>query len=213
MNNPRTKKNLLYASLVIGVILILVGAYLSLTPGATQSGKVAVKVYLVPTDAALKIDGKAAKAGTAYLDPGKHTVTAARDGFASASTGYDFTAGQTDAAIDIALIPQTNAARVYAHDHANLYQEREGREAARDATFGKNFAGKNPIVKQLPYKNFLYTIGYRLDPTDPTGNSIVIEIDSPTGYRNGAVEKIRSFGFDPTDFKIIFRDYQDPFSS
>jgi len=64
----------------------------------------------------------------------------------------------------------------------------------------------------LPYDNLVYTIGYQADPSDPTGQSVIIDIDAAEGYRNAAVDKIRELGYDPADYKITFEGYVNPFS-
>ena len=50
-----------------------------------------------------------------------------------------------------------------------------------------------------------------MDHSDPSGNSIIIEIDAREGYRQAALYKIRELGYDPTDLTINFRGYENPF--
>jgi hypothetical protein len=76
-----------------------------------------------------------------------------------------------------------------------------------------SFADENPIINDLPYENLIYSIGYRIDPSDPSHNSIILTIDAPEGTRNAAVQQIRDMGYDPTEYKIEFKDYKNPFGS
>ena len=73
-----------------------------------------------------------------------------------------------------------------------------------------NLAEANPVIKKLPIKNFIYSIGYRADSSKE--NSIIVEIDAPKGYKNAAINEIRKAGFDPSKLNINFRDYANPFT-
>lgn len=59
---------------------------------------------------------------------------------------------------------------------------------------------------QTAYSNDLYTI------SNPTGSQNNIIIDTFNGYRNAAVSHLYNEGFDPTDFKITFKNYESPFT-
>src|SRR5690606_12422556 len=109
------------------------------------------------------------------------------------------------------MSPNSEAAMKLARENEDAYMEAQAAGERAAAEIGKTFNDKNPIARHLPYKTFFYSIGYRMDPTDPSGNSIIIEIDAPEGYRQSALYRIRQLGYDPTDFTINFRDYENPF--
>lgn len=176
----------------------------------SRIGKEPVAVYLVPDDATLTIAGERFSAGTAYIKPGTYRVVAKKDGFKDYQTSITITRNNT-AAIDVALEPDSDAAREWQRQHMKLYLAQESRAGARANTEGEKFSQINPITSKLPFENLLYTIGYRADPADTSGNSIIIEIDSLPGFRNAALKKIRELGYDPTDLKINFRNYESPF--
>lgn len=191
-------------TLVIG--LLGYGIYIAIS----RSGKEAVTVYLVPSDATLTANGERISAGTAYLKPGNYTVKASKDGFREYSTQVTINApNQTE--IDIALGPVSEEAKKWVAEHQDLYLAYEGRVGGRANKRGEAFSEKNPITSRLPVTNLLYSIGYRSDTSDPSGNSIIIEIDTTRGYRRAALEKIREIGYDPTDYKINFTNYENPF--
>lgn len=197
------------AVLAAGLLLIaFVGVAIYIV--TTRAGKEPVEVYLLPSDTQLTANGKPLHAGTAYLAPGEYEIKAERGGFKTETKKVTIVSPNT-LSIDIALDPQSESAAQWAKDNEQLYLDFEGRKGIRANQEGETFSTLNPITSVIPYENLLYTIGYRADPTDPSGNTIIIEIDSMNGYRNAAINKIRDLGYDPTDFKIQFRDYESPF--
>lgn len=69
---------------------------------------------------------------------------------------------------------------------------------------------KYPIIDNLPLDLYIYKIGYRIDQSDPSGRSIKLTIDSDTtAGRLGAIRHIRTLGYNPTDYKIEFINYQE----
>jgi hypothetical protein len=113
----------------------------------------------------------------------------------------------------VALEAVSESALEWARKNEKLYLAYEGRAGERANAEGEEFSKVNPITSKLPYENFLYTLGYRADTTDSSGNSIIVEIDAPAEYRRAALKKIRDLGYDPTDFKINFRNYESPFGN
>lgn len=176
----------------------------------TRIGKEPVTVRLIPNDARLVINGEQIREGTAYLKPGMYTFEASRDGFETVKRSV-IVGKPNSAEIDVALTPISDSAIKWQNENKKLYFEYEGRAGVHASQKGEVFTAVNPITSRLPYDTLLYTIGYRADPSDTSGNSIIIEIDAMSGYRNAAIKKIRDFGFNPTNFKIIFRDYESPF--
>jgi len=64
---------------------------------------------------------------------------------------------------------------------------------------------KYPIIKNLPYDNFLYEIGYRLDSSDKSGKSIKLTITAINAMeRRQALKEIRTLGYNPINYKIEF---------
>ena len=194
------------ALLVIG--LLGYGIYIAVT----RAGKEPVTVYLVPGDATLTANGEVITPGTVYLLPGDYEIKASKDGFRSWNSNITIS-NSSESAIDVALQPESEEAKKWAADNQELYLKYEGRAGARANQEGEEFSKKNPITSKLPVDTLLYTIGYRADTSDPSGDSIIIEIDAPSGYRRAAIEKIRQLGYDPTDYTIKFTNYESPFEN
>jgi hypothetical protein len=197
---------------LFGVFLLIVGA---IGYGAysfiDRNGKIEVTVNAVPSDAHITFNDVSTGAGTIYLKEGKYIVKGTKEGFNDFSTSIYI--DKDHHSVNVPLVASSDSAKQWQKDNLSKYTDLEGSagQAANDE--GEAFATKNPITTVLPFENLIYTIGYRADPSDPTGNSIILEIDAAEGYRNAAVEQIRNLGYDPTDFKINFRDYKNPFSS
>lgn len=209
MEQSPTNNLKLVVGFIVLLILILAGyfAYISIS----RSGKVAVTVNAVPADATITFNGTEVSPGTIYLTPGGYEIKATKEGFDDFSNAVQIT--ESDKTVSIPLTPASDEAKKWAEENRSEYLELEAKSGIAAQEQGKDFREKNPIVSLLPYENLLYTIGYRADPADPTGQSIIIEIDASEGYRQQAIYQISQWGYDPTDFKINFRDYQNPFTS
>jgi hypothetical protein len=201
----RNKLIVITTSLVV-VVLIVFAAYIAIS----RAGKEPVQIYLIPSDTKLLVNGEQLTEGTSYLKPGRYNVDASRSGFVDKKEILIVGSPNTST-IDIALNGSSDSAKKWQSDNEELYLEYEARGGIRAQQEGETFTADNPITSKLPLENPIYTIGYRADPADPTGNSIILEIDTMDGYRNAAINKIREIGFDPTNFKITFRDYESPF--
>lgn len=205
-------KNIRALIVIIGIALVGLIIY-GIYQKVATSGKIAVTVNVVPSAATLTINGNStATNGTVYLESGKtYDIKATMNGFA------DFTNKQyidnTNNTITISLNAVSDTAKQWAKDNQDQYLQNEGRGGAQANTTGQAFTAKNPITQYLPLDNMVYTIGYKADPSDPSNMSIILTVDAAEGYRNGAIQGIRNLGYDPSQYKIEFSDYQNPFAS
>lgn len=207
---PNSTRNYIVIAGALAVILLLILIGFIAYPTISRNDKVPVVISVVPSDARVTINDRQVDLGTVYLEPGTYTIKASKQGFVSFSntTYIDRSTGT----IAIPLAAASPEAQEWAKNNQSEYVKIEGVAGKVAQEQGKDFRTRNPIVTKLPYKNFLYTIGYRTDPSDPSGNSIIIEIDAPEGYRQAALYQIRQWGYDPTDLTINFRGYNNPFS-
>lgn len=197
--------------IIIVSVLCLLGIGYGIITVATRAGKEPVKILVLPQDAVVAIEGEAAKNGqTIYLEPGEYLVTAERSGFSDYSEVYSVIEAQ-DNIIDFALTPNSEEGSNYIRDNQSLYLEFEDRSGTRAREEGEEFADKNPIILDLPYESFFFTIGYRIDPDNIEDEEIIIEIDAKEGYKNAALQQLRNFGYNPTEYNINFRDHRNPF--
>lgn len=178
----------------------------------SKSNKIAVTISSAPTDAAITVDGQRIGSNPVYLEPNKtYKFTASKDGFETQSTTKYITSA--DSVVPFELPGVSDEAKQWAKDNQDIYLEVEGSAGQSAIKKGEAFTAKNPVTDSLPLETLIYTIGYKADQTDPSGNSIIVTVDAAPGYRNGALQAIKDLGYDPTQFKIEFKDYTNPFSS
>lgn len=169
----------------------------------TRQGKVAITVTAVPSDITITLNGsQTVKPGVTYLAPGTYSVLGHKDGFIDFKK--ELSLDDTHPRLTIPLVPSSDEAKKWAQDHQSEYLAIEkvgGKEAAeRGAAFHKS----NPIVSKLPYTNPYFTIGYQ----SPDSKTVELTITATSArYRYSALRQIRSWGYDPTDFRIVYTNY------
>jgi hypothetical protein len=202
-----TRNKVIIGLLIVAFILVPLGYYLYTT--FSRYGKTEVELIVVPSDAEVTMNNTVVKPGRLYLEPGEYGVKAKRSGFDSHESKE--TVGKDKKTILISLPAISDEAQKWIDTHKKEYQDFEAQAGAAAVTEGDEFRKKNPIVDKLPFTSFLYRIGYEIDPSDPSGSSIIVTIDAGSGYRGAALVQIRQLGFDPAELKIKFRNYESPF--
>lgn len=197
---------------VFAAILILIGfsaynIYLSIQ----RSGKIQVTVALAPRDASFTVNGQNANPNDVYLTEGQYVFTAKKDGFAPLETHSYISKDKKT--ITMPLIPESDEAKKWAAANQTQYDQVGGLAGQAANTEGEQITQKNPVIRVLPFKNLIYSIGYRNDRSDPTGQSIIVTVDARAGNRNAAIRKLRQLGSDPAQLKIEFTNYESPFKN
>lgn len=87
--------------------------------------------------------------------------------------------------------------------------EQTDRIGGIDSPLDKILVGKYPIVKDLPVDGIIFKLGYRIDESDASGESIKLTIaaDSPQG-RMAALREIKAHNTNPLDYKIEFTNFE-----
>lgn len=193
--------------LVIALIVAII-AFIGyqLYTAQQQQGKVATTLKVLPNDATVTINGSQnVTPGTIYLKPGMYTILAHKDGF------QDFSGTLTipiDTGIyNIQLQAVSAAAKQWVIDNQALYLQNERDGATSAAAIGEAFQNANPIVKNLPYNDPYFSIGY----TSSDNKTIQLTITGVSAmYRYQAIQKIFDWGYNPADFKINYTNYVSP---
>ncbi len=196
-NKPYPSFKSLVLPLSLFVLVIVLGV--ALFWGNPSNG---IEIKAVPSNATVRIGDKNYKVGRIGLEPGDHTVTVSRDGFESNTQEVAVRAGEFETVL-VALTPVSQDAQAWAARNADLYRQIEdiGGEEAREA--GTEIREHNPLISVLPYRGVLFDIDYRLSAQDP--NRVVIQVTADSaGTRVLAIERIRDFGYEPTDYEIEF---------
>lgn len=193
------------AAIIFAVVLsvTLYGAYLQYA----RSGKTGVNITIVADTPTLTINGQKSTVGKLYLKPGTYEMKAEAAGFDSAQKTV--TVGKDEVTTSFLLTPVSEAAKTWALQHNGAYLQAERQAGEETRKEGEAFTAANPITQYLPQKTSYYAINYRLDDKQ----QVVLQISATTPLgRQVAIEKIRSFGFDPTNYKVEFTDIKNPFT-
>lgn len=207
---PTNQRSNLRMIIFIAIVVLLGIIGYAIYTTIDRSGKIPVTISIVPDDAEVTVNGVSMSSGETYLKPGGYEIKATKEGFADFSLSKEI--NETKDTIVVSMTPESEEAQQWVADNQDKFQQNEalGGQEAQEA--GEQFSTNNPIVKLLPHETLFYTIGYRADPANPSGDSIIIEIDAPEPYRQQAIYQLTQWGYDPTDFKIKFRDYKNPFA-
>ena len=199
--------------LIIAIILSLVFVMIvSIAIGSlSRAGKAIVQVRVLPEDATITLDSQQIAVGEVYIEPGDYTLRVEKNGFATIERPFTILK-DAENVIDVGLEAQSVEAFRWLDANSEAWADYEARAGTRAANEGLQFSEINPIVNQLPYSTFFLDIGYRLDPSDRSEKSIIIEITASDGYRELAIQQIRNWGYEPAMLNINFKDYENPFS-
>jgi hypothetical protein len=199
----------------IGLVTTLIVVGLIAIIGVTlyqRAGKIAYTLTIVPEDSIVKMNDIPVSSGTYYLVPGQYTVIASHEGFANYKKIVNVGEKEHNT-LSVPLIPISKEALAWAKEHKDLYTSAVSVTKTNDDTDTNLLKTQNPITDRLPFQNLLYSINYHADPTDPNKGRIVIDITADKVNRPSALFQIRQWGYDPTDYKIEFSGYSNPFSS
>lgn len=145
------------------------------------------------------------KSGTVHLNPGVYMLTASAEGFADSDILIDTASSQQYIA---QLEPESDQAIQWYEDNKDQVQDYEALSGQIISEAGEQFRQKNPIVNHLPYRTFLFTIGYQRD-TDRDKDSIILTIDAPDIYLSSALRQIEKWGYHASDYNIIYTQGND----
>ncbi len=173
----------------------------------SRSGKVGLYISTVPNNANVMIGDAKYGRGTQWLTPGTYQVNISKDGFEATKRTVIVSSEKEQNVLAVSLLPKSTEAKEWAKKHEADYKKNEQYGSIEASQNGKYFTKNNPITMKLPFKDPYFTIGYTVDEKQ----SITITIKTPSPrYRFYAIEKIREFGYDPTDFRIMFSDFKNP---
>lgn len=199
------------AVIAIVSIIVLVTA-LAVYNAIVYTGRYKVSVVVAPANSTVEVDGHRVNGEVIHLTPGQHTYIVSHENFRSVA-GTITVVEKTDAeqTIIAGLEPINSDGEVYMDSIPEEYIAVETAGGIAADAKGDEFATKNPITRQLPYTNPLFTIGYRNDQEDKSGDAIIITIRAPSIYRDNAVTQIRNWGYNPANYNIEFVDERNPF--
>lgn len=206
------KRSISRLAWAILVAIVSVGALIAwgVSQTSTQSGKVRIEIVAVPSDAIVKLNGERVTAST-YVTPGNFSVSGYKEGFYEENYRLDII--DNNQKVFVVLNPLSDSAIAWVNDHQSDYSQAQAQIEQQTLSSTTAFVNKYPIIAKLPYENYLYTLSYRVDTSDPTGQSIIITINAPEQYRAMAVAKLAelgsnlySYNYEYTDFTNVFKE-------
>lgn len=174
------------------------------------AGKEKVAIYAAPIDSIVTIDGKKIKEDQVYLKKGEYTYTVTREHFTPIS-GKLLVKDDGTSSIIAPLMPLDNEGQTIYEQRRTDFLRLEDFANTNATIKGEDFQEKNPIVSMLPYSNMIFTIGYKNDPADKTGDGIIVTIHAIPTYYDAAVTQLNNWGYDPVDYKIEIKNEENPF--
>lgn len=174
---------------------------------ADRAGKEPLTIAVVPSDARITVNGNQMNDGNHWVNEGTYTITAEKDGFEKQQQSLTVSKEKDQNVVALSLVPKSDEAKAWAKKHADKYKDNERYGARAAHTEGEYFTNQNPITKELPYTDPYYKIGYIVN--EDRTITITILTQSPR-YRFYAIEQIREWGYDPTNFVIDFKDFKNP---
>lgn len=188
------------------LLLLSVGLIVySVVVTVQQVGTMPIEVRVLPTNATVVVspsiktrDGK-----TLHLKPGTYSYTVSAEGFTSRTGSLEVVTG-TSNQLFIALEATSQEAKNWYTTNAKVVAEYEARSQELTQAYSKAAGEKNPITRYLPMNGGTFAAGYRMDPTDKTGMSIIVTIKGDAMGYQYVLSKLYELGVDPADYKISF---------
>lgn len=192
---------------IITSLVLLVVASIYIASLVDKIGLHKVEIVSYPGDAKVSING-APSTGVKkfYLESGTYTATLTREGFAPEYIRID-TSTSSDYPVLASLLAQSDEAKQWEEDNQPERQRFETLAASLLNQQGDDQREKYPILKYLPSKTNLYSIGYITNDD----RSIVVTVHAPDVYVPYAINQIERWDLDPEDYEIDFVNQRNIF--
>lgn len=213
MNNSTKKRQIIIISILLGFMLTVWIVY-----ALVNSGRPTVIINTSPMRADITIGDKTYRdmeSGSEYTLGNKQVnIVVHRDGFLDNTYTYEVGDDRDDNIINIALRPETFEAQELLKS-ANEAAHRELIVTDSYQDLVDTVMNKNPILSDLPYYGSYFTMSQGLsvkNPDDPESFAIYVDIYDQFSQqgRDEAANFLRSKGYDPDDYEVIYRveEYQ-----
>lgn len=178
---------------VVLILILLVGLVGGSSGGwyyLQTKDTVPLSISTSPSDANITVNGKTVSGTTLRVHRGAYSISVAKDGYHESHKVYNI---QDDINKMSITLTQEPAPLISSLLRGNGY------EAA---------VKQHPVLQKLPYESLLLSIDYT--PTS-TLDSLVLSVKAYDGYRQGVIDQLRSWGYEPAEYNVVFKDYSNPF--
>jgi len=194
-------------ALICLIILFLAYIIFNQTP---DTGKTHVALTLIPDDAQIQVDGKNTNDTSLELKPGNYTFTATKNGWGK----FTIFVKVGSEPLKIGLIPSPVSEESFDYLQSNplIQLEREKWGGLNSALIDDQITQETPFVKLLPYEDIYgpFKVDYSSSDDRELGIAINISNSTPPGRKN-FLGWLGQQGQDPTNFEIIYEDFNNPF--
>lgn len=167
----------------------------------------------VPNDANVTIDGGGVGSNSKNgVTPGKHTVVAKRKGFEDKSQEVEVKQGETKI-IRLLMTPNDQTGYDWMRSHPDLAVEYEGQQGQAFDEQSQKTTDANPLIPNLPEIHPTWRVDYGKSvayPNDPNKVAIIITYGGSEIDKQNALNWIKSLGFNPADYEIIYKTPPQP---
>ena len=205
------KSKLILFSLLALVVGLLV---FSISGSIRHRGQTKVNIHVIPEDSIVKINGVDSRKN-AYLKSGLYQVEASKPGWKTDTQTIEIKQDEPDKDVYLVPAPDSPESLAWLKDNPKIQQERETLGSMNFENDSNQVASKYPLVGELPYIDRYFRIDYgeaikSQDKVTPV--AIFVRALSPEN-RQMALNWIKQQGFDPKDYEIIFKSFDNPFAS
>lgn len=202
------KRRGLFIGLIVVSLVLVVGLFIF--QAIQRGGKTGLVIKKMPGDSTIYINNKKFSGSTAYLNDGSYTIRAEREGFEPYSrvVKIDTKTNSAPKAFFV-LTPQNDEALEWAKKNNTAYLKLEKEAGEYYEKQDAKTLEKYPIIKDLPYRSSLYSIEYY-----QKGDDFRVQIKSPDALgRQVAIERLKTLGYEPTDYIVEFLGLDNPFTT
>jgi uncharacterized protein YraI len=195
------------------ILLVLILSFAIVVRAGQTSTDTYLQIQVAPSGAQVAIDGHSAGSGKYEINPGEHTITVSRQGFATQTSGANVRAGQT-AYFGAILEPNSSATQDWYNKHSS---DQQLSQVIADRGSDYNSASNtqaNPFLAQLPLSygdgnGGQITIAPGVPLSGSSQPAIYVNATTPA-ERQGVLTYMRSRGYDPATMDMVFYDTSNP---
>ncbi len=196
---------------IIGAVLVVILlVFLTIRVIFNRINDSTINLLIAPQTASITIDDKPYKNGEYQLPSGKHTITISKTNFKTISEEINLKSGEKLNYFNY-LVGQDGSMDWYANNQEDSYLL-EAIIPEMEYQHGEKLGNMYPILKHLPInvdsysqdysKRVKYSISYKINLDD----SLTLIITDYTHSKDYAYENIKSLGFNPDDFFIVYEE-------
>jgi len=204
-------KKVIYIALGIGALLLVVTVLMLGLQTRDKTATIEIQ-SIVPNDATVTIDGNKVDSNSKNgVTPGKHTVVAKRNGFDDKTQEVEAKQGET-ATVRLLMNPNSQVGYDWLRNHPDLAPQFEGAIGDEFNQDSQNATAENPLIAYLPEIHPKWRVDYGKsvkNPNDPKAMAIIITYGNDVAKQQ-ALDWIKSQGFNPDNYEIIFQTPPQP---